>query len=104
MARSVTRCATTSCRPGLRRDDTFKPALEPGRLALQLPPEEFAHRTAHHHFEVAALEPRHLLGEHRHALLPRARHAGDVGAPKAAFGAERLDDLLSVFVDVPVRI
>src|SRR5437764_1766277 len=66
-------------------------------LSRQFPAEPVTDRAAHHQLEVAALQPRHLLGEHRHALLPRARHAGDIGAPEAAFRPERLNDLLGVF-------
>src|SRR5271169_6908030 len=60
------------------------------RSAGQFPADPVADRAAHHQLEIAALEPRHLLGEHRHALLPRARHAGDVGAPEAALRPEGL--------------
>src|SRR5205085_2734419 len=70
----------------------------------QFPAEPVADRAAHHQFEVAPLQPRHLFCEHRHALLPRARHAGDVGAPEAAFRPEGLDILLRVFVDVAIGI
>ena len=51
-----------------------------------------------------ALEPRQFLGEHRHALPIRARHAGDVGAPEAALRAKRVDDLADVFVDVAIKV
>src|SRR6266480_1746558 len=73
-------------------------------LSRQLPAEPVADRAAHHQLEVAPPQPRHLFGEHRHALLPRARHAGDVGAPEAAFRPEGLDNLLRVFVDVAIGI
>src|SRR5947207_2536615 len=73
-------------------------------LSRQLPAEPIADRAAHHQLEVTPLQPRHLFGEHRHALLPRARHAGDVGAPEAAFRPEGLDNLLRVFVDVAIGI
>src|SRR2546430_5338714 len=33
-------------------------------------------------------QPRQLLGEHRDALLPRARHPRDVGPPEHSLGAE----------------
>src|ERR1700730_7213055 len=78
-----------------------------GRLELlhpQFPAEPVADGTAHDELEVAAFEQRHLFGEHRHALLPRARHAGDVGAPEAALRPEGLDDLLGVFVDVAIGV
>src|SRR6516225_7574275 len=74
------------------------------RSARQIPAEPVADRAAHHELEVAAFEPRHLFGEHHHALAPRARHAGNVGAPEAALRPERLDDLLRVFVDVAVGV
>ena len=70
----------------------------------QLPAEPVAHGAAHDEFEVVALEPRHLLGEQRHALLPRARHAGDVGAPEIALRAECVEIWLQVFVDVAERV
>ena len=74
------------------------------RSTRQFPANPVANGAAHHQLEVAALEPRHLLGEHRHALLPRARHAGDVGAPEAALRTEGLDDLLRIFVDVAIGV
>src|SRR5712691_4712070 len=64
-----------------------------------LPAEPVDDGAAHHAVEVAALQPRQLLGEHRHALAIRARHAGDVGAPERAVRAEGLEDLLEVAVD-----
>src|SRR5437764_14484089 len=54
-------------------------------LIRQFPAEPIADRASPHQLAVAALQPRHLLGEHRPALPPRARHAGDVAAPEAAF-------------------
>src|SRR5205814_1413613 len=89
--------ATAQLGPGLRRD-TAK------NLARQFPAEPVADRATHHQFEVAALQPWHLFGEHRDALLPRAGHAGDIGAPEATLRPEGLDDLLRVFVDVPVGV
>src|ERR1700751_557794 len=68
------------------------------------PDDPVADCAAHDQLEVAALEPRHLFGEHRHALLPRAWHAGDVGAPEAALRPEGLDNLLCVFVDVAIGV
>src|SRR6185295_3168399 len=71
-----------------------------GRDALlrgrPLPPEPVDDGAAHHPLEIAALQPVHFLGEHGHALPPGDRHAGDVGAPEAAVGAERVDDLFQI--------
>src|SRR3989449_11428493 len=69
-----------------------------------LPAEPVYDGAAHHALEVAALQPRQLLGEHRHALPIRAWHARDVGAPERALGPERLEDLAQIAVDVLVRI
>src|SRR4029453_3434090 len=69
-----------------------------------LPAEPVDDGAAHHPLEVAALQPRQLLGEHRHALTVRARHAGDVRAPERAVGPERLEDLAQVAVDALVGI
>src|SRR6185503_20916226 len=69
-----------------------------------LPAEPVDDGTAHHPLEIAALQPRQFLGEHRHALTVRARHAGDVRAPERALGSERLEDLAQVAVDVLVGI
>src|SRR6266446_6276833 len=74
------------------------------RLPRQFPAEPVADRAAHDQLEVAAFEPRHLFGEHRHAFFPRARHAGDVGAPEAALRPEGLDDLLGIFVDIAIGV
>src|SRR5437763_17210683 len=46
-----------------------------------VPAPPAAARLAHDELEVTPLEPRQLLGEHRHALLPGAGHLADVGAP-----------------------
>src|SRR6516225_7502307 len=63
-----------------------------------------AQGAAHHQLEVAAFEPRHLLGEHRRALPPGTGHSRDVGAPEAALRPEGLDDLLRVLVDVSIGV
>src|SRR5262245_47949026 len=70
----------------------------------ELPIDPRAHRAAHDELEVAPREPRQLLGEHRHALAPRARHAGDVGATEHALGAGGVIDAAERVVDVPVGI
>jgi len=54
--------------------------------------------------ELAALEPRQLLGEHGDALLPGARHARDVGPPEHARRPERIKDPLQILVNVAVGI
>src|SRR5213593_4689330 len=56
--------------------------------SLQFPPQPVAQAATHDQFEVGALEPGKFFGEQRHALLPRNRHAGDVGAPEIALGSE----------------
>jgi len=73
-------------------------------LCGPLPAEPVADGVPHHQLLVPALEPRQLLGEHRHTLPIGARHAGDVSAPEAALRAERVDDLADVFVDVAVGV
>src|SRR3989475_12861692 len=55
---------------------------------LSFPSQPVTDGPAHDQFEVAALQPRQLFREQRHALTPRARHARDVGAPEPARGAE----------------
>ena len=98
-SRSARPARPTSCAsPGSTAEK--RPAQSP----RQFPADPVAQRAAHDEIEVVALEKRHLLGEHRHAFLPRARHAGDVGAPEAALRAEGLDNLLRIFVDVAVGI
>src|SRR5438445_9463649 len=69
-----------------------------------LPAEPVDDRAAHHAFELPPLQPRQLLGEHRHALPIRARHARDVRAPERALGTERFEDLAQIAVDVLVRV
>src|SRR5215471_6170253 len=68
------------------------------------PAHPVAHRFAHDELEVAALEPWQLLGEHRHALPPRAWHPGDVGAPEHPLGAERVKAAVQVLVKAAERI
>src|SRR5206468_2276639 len=69
-----------------------------------LPAEPVDDGAAHHPLEIAALQPRQFLGEHRYALTVRARHAGDVRAPERALRPERLEDLAQIAVDVLVGI
>src|SRR6202011_905887 len=81
------------------------PAPEPeGELAAwsarPLPAEPVADGLSHDQFFVAAVQPRHLFGEHRHAVPVGARHPGDVGPPEAALRAERIEHLPDVSVDV----
>src|SRR5262245_55117840 len=69
-----------------------------------LPAQPVADRAAHDQLEVAALEPRQLLGEQRHTLAPRAGHARDVRAPEESRGAERVIEPVEIVVDVRERI
>src|SRR5438034_10043831 len=55
---------------------------------LSFPSQPVTDSSAHDQFEAAALQPGQLFREQRHALTPRARHAGDVGAPEPARRAE----------------
>src|SRR5579884_513565 len=63
----------------------------PTALPDQVPADPVAEGAAHDEIEVAAAEPGQFLGEHRHALPPAARHAGDVGAPETAFWAKGVE-------------
>src|SRR5216684_2474138 len=58
------------------------------RRRRQLPAEPVGEPASHHQLQVTTLEPRHLLGEHRHALTVRTGHAGNVGSPEHPVGAE----------------
>src|SRR3954464_15474929 len=71
---------------------------------LSFPSQPVTDSPAHDQFEVAALEPGQLFGEQRHALAPRARHAGDVGDPEPARGAEGVVEAVQVVVDVAKRV
>src|SRR5215469_4526084 len=73
-------------------------ALLSPRSGGTAPAHPVAHRFSHDELEVAALEPRQLLGEHRRALPPRARHPGDVGAPEHPLRAERVEAAVQVLV------
>src|SRR6516164_8420995 len=64
------------------------PASGDGR---KRPADPVAQGLAHDEVEVAAFEPRQFLGEQGYALAPGARHAGDVGAPEHALGAEGVE-------------
>src|SRR5690348_16327136 len=70
----------------------------------RVPAEPVADRAAHDQLLIAALQPRQLLGEHRHALTVRAPHARDVGPPEHSRRAERIEDSLELVVDVAERI
>src|SRR5262245_32118312 len=69
-----------------------------------LPPKPRAHRFSHHQFHVASLEPGQFLCEHGHALPIRARHAGDIGAPKATLWTEGVKYLPEIGVNVAIRV
>src|SRR5262245_63399549 len=73
-------------------------------MCSPLPPEPVADRASHPQLEVAAPEPRQLLGEQGHALAPRAGHARDVGPPEPARGAEGVIELLELVVHVAERV
>ena len=66
--------------------------------------EPVADRAAHDQLEAPPREPGHLLGEHGHALPPRAWHAGDVGAPEHPLRPEGVVDATQVVMDVPIGI
>src|SRR5258706_2302625 len=65
---------------------------------LSFPSQPVTDSPAHYQLEVAALHPGQLFREQRHALTPRARHAGDVGAPEPARGAEGLVEAVASVV------
>src|SRR5207249_3360003 len=65
-------------------------------LGRQLPVEPRAERATHDELLVFRGQPRQLFREHRHALLPRDRHARDVRAPEHALGPERVVELANV--------
>src|SRR5713101_1824030 len=99
-AGSSTSMGTTST-PDRRR--FAPPAPTPG-LSRQLPVEPVAERAPHDQLFVLRRQPRQLLGEHRDALLPRARHPSNVGPPEHALRAEGVVELPDVSVDVAIRI
>src|SRR5437016_10596484 len=71
---------------------------------LSFPSQPVTDSPAHYQLEVAALQPGQLFREQRHALTPRARHAGDVGAPEPARGAEGVVEAVQIVVDVAKRV
>src|SRR4030095_13551474 len=71
---------------------------------LSFPSQPVTDGPAHDQLEVAALQPRPLCREQRHALAPRARHARDVGAPEPARGAEGVVETVQVVMDVAKRV
>src|SRR5438552_18618942 len=70
---------------------------------LSFPFQPVTDSPAHYQFEVAALQPGQLFREQRHALTPRARHAGDVGAPEPARRADGVVEPVQPVVDVATR-
>src|SRR4029450_13675655 len=60
------------------------------------PSDPFAHAAAHDPFEVIALQPRHLFGEHGDALAVAAGQAGPVGSPERAPWAIGVEDSADV--------
>src|SRR2546426_9045964 len=88
---------------GTWRRPRVPPAPIPG-LSRQLPVEPVAERAPHDQLFVLRREPRQLLGEHRDALLPRARHPRDVGPPEHSLRAKGVVELPDVSVDVAKRI
>src|SRR5262250_2841773 len=69
----------------------------------QIPADPVTQRTAHDQLLVALGEPGQL-GEMGDAVLPRAWHAGDVGAPEHALRAERVVDRPVASVQAAERI
>src|ERR1700730_13179456 len=68
------------------------------------PADPVAQGLPHDEVEVAALQPRQLLGEQGHALPPRARHAGDVRAPEHSLGTERVETAMQVRMQAAERV
>src|SRR5512132_2637802 len=95
IARLMSAVVQRTTRSSIASRSSIGPAVSGARSGSGrvLPTEPVDDGPTHHPLEVAALQPRQLLGEHRHALPIRARHAGDVGAPEGALGPERLEDL-----------
>jgi hypothetical protein len=61
------------------------------RSAEKAPAHPVAQGFAHDQREIAALESRQFLGEHRYALPPRGGHPGDVGDPEHPIRTERVE-------------
>src|SRR5712671_273621 len=68
------------------------------------PTDPVAQGLPHDEVEVAALEPRQLLGEQGHALPPGARHPGDVGAPEHPLGTEGVETALQMRMQAAERV
>src|SRR5439155_26407986 len=85
-AASARRCINGACRAcwrGGNDSDELDPRLVPA------PPG--AHGLAHDEMLVTLWQPGQLLGEHRHALPPGARHLRDVGSPEQTRGPEGVE-------------
>src|SRR4051794_28395813 len=74
------------------------------RSAGQAPADPIAHSLAHDQFEIAALQPGQLLGEHGHALPPGTGHPRDVGAPEHPIRTERVENAVQVLVEAAERV
>src|SRR5690242_17110857 len=61
--------------------------------SLPFPAPPGTQRFAHHQPFIRLAQPRQLLGEHRHALRPGARHLADIGPPEHAPRPERIEYL-----------
>src|SRR5436309_8622744 len=96
--------SAVTCLRKLRRSAQRSSMLTSSGRRRALPAEPVDDGATHHPLEVAAPEPRPLLGAHRDALPIRARHAGDVGAAERALGPERFEDLAQVAVAGFVRL
>src|SRR4029450_6176625 len=82
--------AVPYCRPGCMQ-----------RLSSwELPVEPVAEGAAHDQLLIMLRQPRQLLCEERHTLLPGARHARDVRPPEHALGAESVVDLAEIGLNV----
>src|SRR5262245_30643945 len=66
----------------------------------ELPVEPVAEGAAHNQLLIMLRQPRQLLREERHTLLPGARHARDVRPPEHALGAEGIVDLTEIGLNV----
>src|SRR5205823_1315695 len=83
-------CLMMTCRtPPLR--DTGLVATGASGCAIPAPPG--ADSLPHDECLIRLGQPRHLLGEHRHALPPGARHLRDVGTPEQPLWTEGVVEL-----------
>jgi hypothetical protein len=96
--------APTNARYWDRADSGAFKTVRASSIGPMFPAPPGAQTITHHQLKIAAAQPGQFFSEHCHAVLPGTGHFGDVGPPKHARGAKRIEDLVKIRLHPGVRV